>query len=212
MKAVTGAPIPFRTQMLVYLVAFFAGSQTVIVAVVMPLWALQLGATPGDDRSHHFGAPGAGRHVFDPRRRTAGPVRPAQRHHGGGAAGGRDISPVPGGSRCLGDHRPPDGLRLPRSHGLDRRPGAGRHPARRAGDLCGSHDGLHAPWKLLRTDPVGPRVAVLWFHGRLHGDRGLGVHGRDDGVSAAPDAPGVCAQRSRTRPVRPPPSPCRAKP
>lgn len=45
-KAATGTPIPFRTQMLVYLVACFTGSQVLIVSVVIPLWALALGASP----------------------------------------------------------------------------------------------------------------------------------------------------------------------
>lgn len=46
MTPATGTAIPFRTQMLVYLVAFFTGSQVLIVSVVIPLWALALGASP----------------------------------------------------------------------------------------------------------------------------------------------------------------------
>lgn len=35
-----------RTQLLVYAVGFFAGSQVLIVSVIIPLWALHLGASP----------------------------------------------------------------------------------------------------------------------------------------------------------------------
>ncbi|MDX1484401.1 MAG: MFS transporter [Alphaproteobacteria bacterium] len=41
-----GAPIPFRLQANVYGVAFFAGSQFLLISVIMPLWALELGASP----------------------------------------------------------------------------------------------------------------------------------------------------------------------
>ncbi len=46
MTPATGTPVPFRTQFLVYLVAFFTGNQVLIVSVVMPLWAIALGASP----------------------------------------------------------------------------------------------------------------------------------------------------------------------
>lgn len=41
-----GGAVALRTQLLVYAVAFFAGSQVLIVSVIIPLWALQLGASP----------------------------------------------------------------------------------------------------------------------------------------------------------------------
>lgn len=41
-----GAPIPFRLQANVYGIAFFAGSQFLLISVIMPLWALELGASP----------------------------------------------------------------------------------------------------------------------------------------------------------------------
>ncbi|NQU71903.1 MAG: hypothetical protein HQ514_15220, partial [Rhodospirillales bacterium] len=37
---------PARLQFLVYAVAFFIGSHFLMISVVMPLWALQLGASP----------------------------------------------------------------------------------------------------------------------------------------------------------------------
>jgi MFS family permease len=37
---------PARLQFLVYMVAFFIGSHFLMISVVMPLWALQLGASP----------------------------------------------------------------------------------------------------------------------------------------------------------------------
>ena len=46
MTASAEVPISARTQTLVYLTSIFTGSQSVIVAVVMPLWALELGASP----------------------------------------------------------------------------------------------------------------------------------------------------------------------
>lgn len=46
MNAATEGAVALRTQMLVYAVAFFTGSQVLIVSVVIPLWALQLGASP----------------------------------------------------------------------------------------------------------------------------------------------------------------------
>lgn len=41
-----GAPISFRLQVNVYGIAFFAGSQFLMISVIMPLWALELGASP----------------------------------------------------------------------------------------------------------------------------------------------------------------------
>lgn len=41
-----GAPIPFHLQGIVYGIAFFAGSQFLMISVIMPLWALELGASP----------------------------------------------------------------------------------------------------------------------------------------------------------------------
>lgn len=46
MTSSTDTAVPVRTQLLVYAVAFFAGTQVLIVSVVMPLWALHLGASP----------------------------------------------------------------------------------------------------------------------------------------------------------------------
>jgi MFS family permease len=46
MSADQGGAVTLRTQLLVYAVAFFAGSQVLIVSVIIPLWALQLGASP----------------------------------------------------------------------------------------------------------------------------------------------------------------------
>lgn len=46
MTPATGTSIPVRTQILVYLVAFFTGNQTLIVSVLLPLWAIALGASP----------------------------------------------------------------------------------------------------------------------------------------------------------------------
>jgi MFS family permease len=42
----TGGAIALRTQLLVYAVAFFTGSQVLIVSVLLPLWALSLDASP----------------------------------------------------------------------------------------------------------------------------------------------------------------------
>ncbi len=42
----TEGAIALRTQLLVYAVAFFVGSQVLIVSVIIPLWALHLGASP----------------------------------------------------------------------------------------------------------------------------------------------------------------------
>ena len=39
-------PIPGRIQAMVYAVAFFAGSQFPMISVIMPLWALELNASP----------------------------------------------------------------------------------------------------------------------------------------------------------------------
>jgi len=41
-----GTPIPFRLQAIVYGIAFFAGNQFLLISVIMPLWALELGASP----------------------------------------------------------------------------------------------------------------------------------------------------------------------
>lgn len=42
----TGSAVTLRNQLLVYAVAFFAGSQVLIVSIIIPLWALHLGASP----------------------------------------------------------------------------------------------------------------------------------------------------------------------
>lgn len=41
-----GDPIPFRLQAIVYCIAFFTGTQFLMISVIMPLWALDLGASP----------------------------------------------------------------------------------------------------------------------------------------------------------------------
>lgn len=46
MSTDTGGAIALRTQLLVYAVAFFTGSQVLIVSVILPLWALSLDASP----------------------------------------------------------------------------------------------------------------------------------------------------------------------
>ncbi|MFT5540521.1 MAG: MFS family permease [Alphaproteobacteria bacterium] len=46
MSSSTEVPKPARVQMMVYAVAFFTSSQFLMLSVVMPLWALSLGATP----------------------------------------------------------------------------------------------------------------------------------------------------------------------
>lgn len=46
MSTHAGGAIALRTQLLVYAVAFFTGSQVLIVSVILPLWALSLDASP----------------------------------------------------------------------------------------------------------------------------------------------------------------------